>query len=286
MMHQDTEPKKADRAFSAPTMERSIDRVRAIAAWEKAHPDPCPCGCKRSGLARAWNDALAEKRERARPEELAKFITAQEGRTSEFLLSCGLMEQEIEALTVKPLLHWPALNAVNKFLTDKKTFLLLSGQVGGGKTTAAVSVFKVFGKTSYHHPELGEVWEWRNGSCKYVLVPELATGPLFGPEGTQILGRLKSVRCLVLDEFGRELTKEGKPSEVWARALFELIDCRYRSRLPTILVTNMRRNTNREGTEPGFIETYGEAIGRRIKEAGAGPDIQLPSLRAVEADDD
>lgn len=268
--------------------ERTIDRVRAISAWEKAHPDPCPCGCGRSGIARAWNEALEEKRIRRRPVDLAKFIADQEARTPDFLRACGLLDQEIEALESKRLLHWPALRAVNDFLAAGKTFLLLSGRVGAGKTTAAVSIFKALGRSRYFHPELGQVWEWMPGSCRYVLVPELATGPLYGPEGTQLLGRLKSVRCLVLDEFGRELNKEGKPSDTWARALFEIIDARYRAHLPTILVTNLRRNdgVDEDGNKVvGFLTTYGIAIGRRLRELGGGPDLEPSALRAVESDD-
>ncbi len=248
--------------------ERLIDRIRAVADWERDNP----------AVAAAWNGALAEKRVRERAGHLAQFITAQEARTPDFLRSCGLLDQELEALTQKKLYDWPAMKAVGRFMMatgrDKKTFLVLAGDVGSGKTTAACSYFLFAGKATYRHPDLGDVWEWYDRSCQYALVPEIATGPLFGAEGQAVLNRLKSCRVLVLDEFGREFGKDGRPTEVWARALFEIVDSRYRTRLPTILCTNLRRTDDeRKGTE-GFFTIYGAAVARRLKESGMGPRLE------------
>lgn len=239
--------------------ERLIDRIRAVAEWETAHPE----------IARAWNEALAEKRGQERRERLAAFLAEQEQRSPDFLRSCGLLDREIDVVLARtPLLRTKAMEAVGKFLAawekpaERKIFLLLSGDVGCGKTVAAASYFLTAGRTRYTHPDLGDVWEWYFGSCRYCLAPELAVRPIYGEKERLEETRLKSARALILDELGAEVL-----SEFWASRLEGIIDARYRLKLPTLLCTNLDR-TN-------FSTRYGARIWRRVREDGMSPSLEV-----------
>lgn len=241
---------------------RLIDRIRAIAEWEQAHPE----------IARSWNEALAEKRYRERAEHLNRHLAEQDARAPAFLRSCGLEDREI-AVLLSPMRRTKAMEAVAQYLTawddpkKRRVFLLLAGEVGCGKTVAAASLFLTAGKNSYEVPDLGRVWGWQDRSCAYVLAPDLARTGVYGDEERREEARLKACRALVIDELGAEIH-----TEIWLSRLEELINARYRHvQLPTILCTNL--------DHANFKTRYGDRITRRLRDAGMTPKL------AVEAED-
>jgi hypothetical protein len=245
--------------------ERLIDRVRSIAEWEKAHPE----------LARAWTEALAEKRERDRPARQSEFIREQEAQTRSFLLSCGLGPRATDLLLSGAVRYRPAVRAVSAFIEqldkpedERKTFLLLSAKVGSVKTTASGGLFLALGKTPYHHPDLGAVWEWTKGACQYHEAPALARSDHYSADARRAEGRLKACRALVIDELGSEVF-----TEPWLSRFEEIINARYKNGLPTILATNMDRAR--------FSELYGVRIWRRVKEEGMSPPLTEDESRAA-----
>lgn len=238
--------------------ERLIDRVRAVADWERDNP----------ALAAAWNEALREKRGRERMTHLQRHTAEQEARAPEFLRSCGLEPREIGVLLGGNLRKSKPMEAVAQFLLeldkkleDRKQFLLLAGEVGCGKTIAACSYFLAHGRTRYHDPDLGDVWQWADRMCQYRLAPELARSGLFGDEERRDEARVKGCRALVIDELGAEVM-----TEIWLSRLESVVDARYRMKLPTILCTNLDR--------ANFQARYGSRIWRRVREAGMSPRLE------------
>lgn len=236
--------------------ERLIDRIRAVADWERDNP----------ALAAAWNGALAEKRTRERCEHLAAFLGEQEARAPEFLRSCGLQDREIAFLLGGGMRRWKSAEAVAAFLAqahgqDAKTFLLLAGDVGTGKTIAAASYFLAAGRTGYEHPDLGRVWEWSNRSCLYRDARDLARQSIYAEDEKREEVRMKACRALILDELGAETM-----TEIWLSRLEGIIDARYRVKLPTILVTNLDRVR--------VQAVYGARVWRRVREAGMSPRLE------------
>ncbi len=236
--------------------ERLIDRIRAVADWERDNP----------AVAAAWNGALAEKRVRERAGQIRSFLAEQEARAPEFLRSCGLQDREIAFLLSGGMRRWKSMEAVSAFGAqahekDAKTFLLLAGEVGTGKTIAATSYFLMAGKTSYEHPDLGTIWQWSDRSCLYRDARDLAREGIYSDEEKRAEGRMKACRALVIDELGAETM-----TEIWLSRLEGIIDARYRVKLPTILASNLDRTR--------FCTLYGARIWRRVREAGMSPRLE------------
>lgn len=125
-----------------------------------------------------------------------------------------------------------ALNAVKTFAQKGTGFLILSGQVGLGKSHLAVAVMRQRG--------CGRMLTQNN------LIVRLRER--YSNEYAQnILEKCKATKLLVLDEFG---FASGGRDEL--PALYEVLDHRHGAFLPTILTTNVP------------IERFDEAFGDRL----------------------
>ena len=173
-------------------------------------------------------------------------------RREEGLRAMGLPER-LAGLLAGQLDESPAIVAVREWLDTRKTFLVLGGGVGVGKTVAA----------SWGLVERGGLF--RKAS-------QITRMSQYDAEAWE---RLYSARLLVIDDLGTEPHDQGG----WgAAALLDLFDRRYDERARTILTVNVSVDT--------FRERYGKDGGRfldRLREAGEWFNIAGESRRKPEA---
>ena len=141
-----------------------------------------------------------------------------------------------------------ALSVAKRFLKEKKRFLLISGGVGIGKTTACV--FGAFQLYRYH--------KIRNPL--FVSVPSLMI------EKEEVLKEVKNSDCVILDDF-------NKVSEVAKEIAVEIFLNSW-NRNKYILV-----NTNLNGKE--LKQYFNQHILSRIKEEGMIVEIQDRDYRVL-----
>jgi DNA replication protein DnaC len=155
---------------------------------------------------------------------------------------------------VWPMLDSPlateALGAVERFLSSSKTFLVLAGAVGCGKTVAACSAID------------------RRGGGVFVKAAAV-TRARFDDEAWEVL---LHARVLVVDDLGTEpLDEKG-----WAAgALAELFDHRYDWQTLTILTTNL----DGDGFKARYCREDGGRFLSRLREAGVFEVVSQGSLR-------
>lgn len=125
-----------------------------------------------------------------------------------------------------------ALTVVKTFAEKGNGFLILSGQVGLGKSHLAVAVMR--------HRRCGRMLTQNN------LIVRLRER-YSNEYAENILEKCKASKLLVLDEFG--FASGGKDE---LPALYEILDHRHGAFLPTVLTTNVQ------------IERFDEAFGDRL----------------------
>ncbi len=112
----------------------------------------------------------------------------------------------------------PTMDAARQWLAGDEWSLSLIGKVGNGKSFAAA-------------------WAALNGGLRpfvWLVAPEAAARPLFGPEATQNAERASKCSLLVIDDFGAELASAG-----WKSWLEAVLGNRYARRLRTIITSNL-----------------------------------------------
>lgn len=146
-----------------------------------------------------------------------------------------------------------ATKAVAEWFGGDKTFLLLCGPPGVGKSVAATEALWLHlqSKTSFIKERVD-----------YVRAVDLAQWQLFATASAEKIERLKRLELLVIDNLGSEVT-----TDVFRQTLFNIIDARYGDNLKTVLTTNLAP-TSQDTKKESFASLYGPRIAHRVKAAG------------------
>lgn len=215
--------------------------IREKAAWDAANP------VLRDEYFRLVGQ-LVELRDAAKA---AADEVERANRSMRRLRSSGVGDRSLEAADEPE--ETPALGAVRRFLANDKTWLVLLGAKGCGKTVAAT--WAVRERVLDGH------------SAAFRRVSEVGKLSAF-EAGAEELARLAKVELLVLDELGTEFASD------FARAQFhELLDKRHEAKLKTILTSNL--------PAPEVKQRLGERIADRIEGSGGVVQIGGGSLRRV-----
>lgn len=144
--------------------------------------------------------------------------------------------------TVDPLLTERMLEVKSHFYHKKfkqGIGLILTGEVGTGKTRCAVSVLRLIAKYT--------------DSFLFIKMAEYIPLILDKDTGAKTVERMKTARMIVFDDFDKITT-----SNDWVRGrIFEVVDARISAELPSIFTSNL--NSPQE-----FDMKYGEAITSRL----------------------
>lgn len=147
----------------------------------------------------------------------------------EHLLACGVLHREAEIIAAGAN-DSPTTLAVRDFAAGPKTFCLLMGDAGSGKTIAAAEAL-LRARIAWNG---GKDWAYSNREAKFVQATDLARLSYFELEAQQRLGRLERVPWLVIDDLGAELMTPG-----WASNLGEIINVRSSHRRKTLITSNL-----------------------------------------------
>lgn len=142
-------------------------------------------------------------------------------------------------------------------LEGEKTFLILGGVPGTGKTIAAIEVVLERAKKG-------------KSSCFIHAISLANLG--FRDDEKRKLEWARSSKLLVIDDLGAE-----PQSERWLATLYELIDYRYGRSLKTIITTNLPAIAL--AGEPTVRTRYGDRIADRIASSGQFSRCGTESLR-------
>lgn len=242
-------PKKLDiRAFEA--------KARAMREWRAANPK----------LAQAWDEALAEDAAR-RAAALAESERAEEQQrrrqvlleaAPQRLLDLGAPLRAVDAWRSELDASAPGVRAVRRMLAEGKSFCLLSGKPGGGKTVAAVVAMadRLLEARDEDLPAL------------FVRAGEGAQLGFFSARDRELLEQMRTAGLLVVDDLGPEALFDGS---IWKSILDDVVDVRYSNRLPTVLTTNLDAEQ--------FRKRYGGRIADRVRHAGILEDCGSESRR-------
>jgi hypothetical protein len=189
-----------------------------VAEWTAANPE----------IAAAWDEADAETEARYR-----RWVEHRERRDR--LRNSGVSDRVV-GMWGAGLDETPATKAVDAFMDSGKTFLLLLGSPGAGKTLATAQALS------------------RQGGAFFRAV-ELARLSAYDANDRATMERAHKTGLLVLDDLGAELLHDG-----WKPMLDELIDIRWGNQKRTIITTNL------DGTT--FKTRYGDRIADRIRDDG------------------
>lgn len=221
-------------------LQEITQRAEARKAWEAEHPE----------LTAMWNEAIEEDRQWVEAAEQKKAAEARarhvRAECPKRLMRLGAPERAVEAWEAG-LQETEALKYVNAFLEAGKTFLVLAGGAGCGKTVAAVHAMakRLLLDRREDVPAL------------FMRASECARLGLYSDDDKRTTYQMHGASLLVVDDLGAEFMAEGG---VWRGLMDELIDVRYGDRLPTILTTNL--------SVDAFKERYGERVADRIRHAG------------------
>lgn len=208
-------------------------------------------------------EELEEMGRRERARLLAEHEQQQHALTEDFLVRCGVREEQLAAL-MKPdqLQARQARTHVAAFMADPACVILgLFGLEGRGKTLAACESF-LTRKVEIDSPYFGKSWKW-GAPGVLTNARRIASLSAFN-DGRAEFERLFPVPLLVVDEIGAERTS-------LEAALDELVDERYARRKKLILVGNL--------TVEEFRDRYGSRVAGRTRHRGRVVECTDQSLR-------
>lgn len=139
-------------------------------------------------------------------------------------------------------------------MSDGYNSLILYGDYGTGKTHLAAAIVN-YAIENYGTLCLFDTWAGHLESIKASWSGDRDS-----------LNRIKNVELLVIDDYGKD-----KPSDWNNEMLFEVVNHRYESNLPTIVTTNM--------TKEGFAHRVGEAVYSRLCETFVGCEFTGEDMR-------
>lgn len=223
-----------------------------VKAWELANPQ----AMSRIGELEAEIKAIGV--------ELQRQNADRELRSD--LHGAGLGERTIELVCGTPA-QTPAMDAVQDWLKSERTWLVLTGDVGTGKTAAAGWALKVeIGRGAYAEGRVDLNDRGRpRGTGAFRRAPEVVRLSAFN-EGAEELRRLKSVATLIIDDLGTE------HSTSWGNSLIhEIFDARHDDKLRTIITTNIKRDA--------LKGALGDRLADRIAQDGKVVFLEGKSMR-------
>ncbi len=216
MTSENWDPPSFAAAFRHPELRAAW--AKRVAAWVEANLE----------IATAWEEANGEEQRRDRIREDRYNALRRLELSGMPLRARDAYEAGLQST--------PALEAVKTFLDSEKSFLLLMGSAGAGKTVATT-----------------EALAKKRGT--FIRAVELARQSVFDQAGRQTLDAIHRCQLLVIDDLGAEMLHDGfKPM------LDELVDVRYGARLQTIMTTNLDGQT--------IKARYGERVADRIRHDG------------------
>lgn len=199
------QPKWGDGGHVGTRMKAIAESLANIKAWRAANPDKSR---RYEALMCELHEAEQAARELARVELVAGRVRA-----------AGVGERTREA--AQDPTDTPALLAARDWLRTGKTWLVLAGDVGTGKTVAAVWAL------------LERAAEGRTIAFRRAAHVARLSG---FDAGAEELALLKRVGLLVLDDLGTEC------STGWGQSiLHELLDTRHEEKRGTIITSNLKR---------------------------------------------
>lgn len=163
-------------------------------------------------------------------DELARINNNAKNRALELAMRTipeRFREKDFSTFSIKDRGDEKAIKIAKAFCADiaakATTALIISGDVGTGKTHLACAILQAVGG-------------------RYVLSAKIESdfnaSKAFGAEETfdTVLKKYSGVPLLVIDEVGRE--SNGKDAQF---SLYQIINARYNRNLPTVLITNFER---------------------------------------------
>jgi DNA replication protein DnaC len=197
----------------------------------------------------------AAREEREREEQLVSWRAEQDRRAHEKRREGAGIPRRLWRLLdgTEPLLDTEAMAAVRAFLGSGKTFLVLAGGVGPGKTVAAA-------------------WAVEQRRGRMVKAIDLTR---LGTYDEERWDELRSCPLLAIDDLGTEPRDE----KGWAAANFEaLLDHRYDWQAPTVLTTNLPF----DAFKARYLTADGGRLRDRFMECGEFVEISEGSRRVVQ----
>ena len=222
---------------------------------------------------KAWDEAdpLRTQRYRDLDAELETFFVEQDKRRETaahrtHIREAGIGERTLELVTGSPA-PTPAMDAAREWLKTDKTWLLLAGDVGTGKTVAGAWLLAQE-LTHSSRPEgrvdFNTVYRPK-GSAAFRRAAEVVRMSAFN-EGAEELRRLKSVAVLVVDDLGTEHATS------WGQSLIhEIFDARHDDKLRTVITTNIKREQ--------LKAALGDRLADRIAQDGRVVHLEGKSMR-------
>ncbi len=173
----------------------------------------------------------------------------------------GMGERLVEAAT-DALQPTPAIAAARDWFAGGKTWLVLSGDVGTGKSVAAAATLIDERRAS---PSVVFQGDKRRGTIAFRRASSVVRMSAFD-EGARELELLKSVAMLVIDDLGTEHATS------WGQSLIhEIFDTRHDDKLRTIITTNIRRDQ--------LKAALGDRLADRIAQDGKVVFLEGKSMR-------
>jgi DNA replication protein DnaC len=218
-----------------------VDTREAQRRWAEANPTEAGRYEQISSRLKEIEAELRRREEAIQKEARiwSRIDSAGVGRRNAEALKAGISDSE-------------AVKAVKEWFTAGKTFLLLSGVPGAGKSLAAAYVVERVVRTGH--------------KALFVRAFGCTRLSLFDAEDVEATKAMRSVDCLVIDDLGVE-----SYHDIWRQTLEDVLDSRYQDQVATVLTTNLDL--------AGFKERYGERITDRIRHDGMAAKCGDQSMR-------
>ena len=154
------------------------------------------------------------------------------------LCKCGVSQRNIDVISSGGRVETDATRGIQAWLQTDKTFCLLAGSYGTGKTFAASLAFLKLRIgcwiTKNSEFERGS----RLPSGLFIRASELQNASRFDFQGREAWSRAEQAELLVIDHVGVEYADK---SDIWLNNFDMLIDQRYSEKRRTIITTNADR---------------------------------------------
>lgn len=179
--------------------------------------------------------------ERPALEVKAEHEASEDKRLQAHMKGCGVPCRCSELICgAERLKDTAAVLGIREWLRSGKTFCLLAGGFGTGKTIAAAAVLKMARKSIafWDHDKDRPVdsWSYSTSQGMFVRAAELSSTSPFAEEGRGHWARVRRVPWLVIDDIGMERIDNAG---IWLEQFDLLMDCRYSEKRRTVLSTNL-----------------------------------------------
>jgi DNA replication protein DnaC len=232
----------------------SDSRIAEVAARLRALAEEHEARMREDPEYRAAQERLELEREQGEREQRAVDDARGRVRRNDRRRASGIPERALRLFDApSALLETEALLAVRQFMAARKTFLVLAGGVGPGKTIAAS-------------------WAVDEARGRLVKAMRLTRTGTYGDAAEAFWRELGEAPLLAIDDLGTE----PRDDKGWAEANFAaLLDERYDREAPTILTTNLTLDRFREM----YLSADGGRLLDRFREVGEFYGLAGESLR-------